>query len=249
MKETIETYKILADLYELYVGKFDYDFDFYKSFCNNSDKIIEIGCGTGRILDILLRKGCKVTGADISQEMLNKAYEKLGEWINTDKLTLINHDFSTKKLYNRFDKALLTYYTFNYILDNPVDFLKNIHYSLNNNGLLLMDLFYPNPLFDNSINGRWIVKEYNIDETIMKIFDNRTMFNDIELRRQIFNFKGAGTKIDTSRKYYSPVELKELLNSAGFKKVEFAYDYDYCEFKPMIDESKLNNNYIVKAEK
>jgi SAM-dependent methyltransferase len=249
MNCSIETYKIFADFYDLYVGKFSTDYDFYKSNCTNTDKIIEIGCGTGRILEYLLRLNLKVTGVDISQEMLDKAQMKLRKWISSGDLSLINHNFTTGKLETRFDKALLTFYTFNYIHDDPKDFLFNIHESLNENGLLLMDLFYPNSLFDRSINDKWLGKKYTIDGTLIKIRDKRKMIDDIEYRQQIFNINKIETKIDTERKYYSPMVLCDLLKFAGFKQIEFSFDYDLNGFSSMIDDKTLENNYIVRAKK
>jgi SAM-dependent methyltransferase len=68
-----ETYKVFADIYDLYVGRFNADLYFYKSFCQKTDRIIEIGCGTGRVLNDFLCEGYQITGLDISQEMLDKA--------------------------------------------------------------------------------------------------------------------------------------------------------------------------------
>ena len=249
MNSAIETYKIFSDFYDLYVGKFESDFNFYKSHCLKTDRILEIGCGTGRILNLLLQMDCKVTGIDISQEMLDKASKKYYNQINSGKLTLINHDFIKDRLNDKFDMILVTFYTFNYILNRPIDFLRNVHNSLNDNGLLLMDLFYPSSLFDNSINGKWIDKEYNIDGQSIKIRDCRTIDNNIEQRQQVFTINGAETKIDTRRKYFSPLVLKKLLKSAGYHDIEFSYDYDYSGFKEMIEEKRLKNNYIVKVRK
>jgi SAM-dependent methyltransferase len=249
MITSIETYKVFADFYDLYVGKYDSDLDFYKLFCNKTDKIIEIGCGTGRILDYFLRLDYNIAGIDISQEMLDKASEKLKKWIDTGKLQLINHDFTIDGLTDRFDKALITFYTFNYILDKPIDFLSNVHKSLSDNGLLLIDLFYPNSLCDTSIDNKWINKEYSINGVQIQIRENRQMIDSIEHRQQIFCLHGKKIKIDTDRKYYKPRELKQCLEMAGYKNIEFSLDYDMTGFGSSIDENKLRNNYIVKAKK
>jgi len=43
--------------------------------------------------------------------------------------------------------------------------------------------------------------------------------------------------------------LEGILKAAGFRSIEFAYNYDYHGFTGMIDEAKLKTNYIVKAMK
>ncbi len=249
MNSAIETYKVFSDFYDLYVGKFDSDFDFYKNYCNKSDKVLEIGCGTGRILDVLLKRGCNVTGVDISQEMLDKVRLKFDKQIKEERLKIFKHDFTSSRINESFDKILLTFYTFNYILDRPIDFLKNVYNSLNDNGILLMDMFYPNSMFDKSINNKWLVKEDNINGNLIRIKDCRSMHNDIEHRQQIYIINGTETKINTRRKYFTPLVLKEIIKSSGFKDANFSYGYDYKGFKDIIDETKLKNNFIVKIKK
>lgn len=65
-----ETYKSFARYYDLYVGDFDADLPLYKSLCSREHRVLEIGCGTGRVLRALLQAGVCVTGVDISDDML-----------------------------------------------------------------------------------------------------------------------------------------------------------------------------------
>jgi ubiquinone/menaquinone biosynthesis C-methylase UbiE len=249
MINSTDTYKTFSNFYDLYVGKYGDDFDFYKTYCKPSDKIIEVGCGTGRILEFFLKQEYKIVGVDVSQEMLDKANEKLSKWINTDSLKLVNHDFTYYRFNDSFDKVLLTFYTFNYIISKPLDFLHNIYNSLNENGLLLMDLFYPTTFYDKSIDNVWVQKDYSVNETCIQIKDNRHVIDNIERRQQIFNIDGSKIKIDTDRKYYSPSDIKELLVIAGFKNIEFALNYDLSGFSSMIEERYLKTNDIIKATK
>ena len=53
----------------------------------NAD-ILEIGCGTGRITELLITKARKVTCIDISKKMIDKNQERLGE-VNAQKVTYI----------------------------------------------------------------------------------------------------------------------------------------------------------------
>jgi SAM-dependent methyltransferase len=248
MNNAIDTYKIFSDFYDLYVGHYDLDFEFYKSYCNKHDDIIEIGCGTGRILNYLLQSGCNLTGVDISQEMLDKASNKLKEYLVLNTLHLLNHDFTDGYLNERFDKALVTFYTFNYIIDKPIDFLRNVGLSLVDDGLLLMDVFYPNSLYNLSIDNQWIEKDYIINGRQIKLKDNRKMTGNIEHRHQIFCVENKEISIATDRRYYSPHELKKYLEMAGFTEIRFALQYEFSAFCPMIAEAQLKNNYLVKAK-
>lgn len=249
MINSIETYKLFADFYDLYAGKFHADLEFYKSFCTETDRIIEIGCGTGRILDYFLESNYCITGVDISQAMLDKATQNLNKWLDSGRLELINHDFTNCSLPKKFDKALVTFYTFNYILDNPADFLKNIHKSLTKNGLILIDAFYPNLLSDKSIDNKWLDKEIILPGKKIKIKDKRRMAGNTERRQQVFYSNGKEIIINSDRKYYRPQELQDYLRIAGFSNIKFSVGYNLNGFCHTIDETKLKNNYIVKARK
>jgi SAM-dependent methyltransferase len=249
MIASVDTYSRFSDFYDLYIGKFKDDLDFYKTYCNPSDKLIEIGSGTGRILEYFLKQNYEIVGVDVSQKMLDKSEEKLGNWIESKKLTLIKHDFTLNKLNNCFDKALLTFFTFNYIIEKPVDFLQHIYESLNDNGVILIDLFYPRTFYDKTLDNFWIQNDYTINGKKIRINDNRHVIDNVERRQQIFYINNRKIKINTDRKYYSPGELKGMLEIAGFKDIQFALDYNLKGFKNMIDENKLKKNFIVKARK
>lgn len=48
--------------------------------------VLDIPCGTGRITELLLQKGYKVVGADVSREMLRVASKKLRSYANLEGL-------------------------------------------------------------------------------------------------------------------------------------------------------------------
>ena len=54
------------------------DLEFYLEFCRSADgKILELGCGTGRILIPAAAAGCQIDGLDASEYMLAKCRENL----------------------------------------------------------------------------------------------------------------------------------------------------------------------------
>ncbi len=92
MTNSLDAYKLFAQYYDLYIGSFNEDMNFYTSFCNKNDEIIEIGCGTGRILKHFLESGFHITGVDISDEMLEIAKKKLRQYELNGQLFLKNKE-------------------------------------------------------------------------------------------------------------------------------------------------------------
>ncbi|HOJ76850.1 MAG TPA: class I SAM-dependent methyltransferase, partial [Bacillota bacterium] len=158
---TVDTYREFAQFYDLYTTNFKIDLPLYLHYCNEHHNILEVGCGTGRVLNSLAEAGCKVFGVDISDAMLAIAGRKLQEQIGKGTIRLKNFDFSNGPLEEEFDRVLITFYTLNYLID--VDqcqrFIQNIKKSLSNNGLILIDLFYPRSFQNPESNGVWFEKD------------------------------------------------------------------------------------------
>lgn len=77
VKKTIETYEQTADFYDsLYpdVNKENIDFFIDKL---NGDKILDIGCGSGRDAEYFVSKGLDVTGIDLSNRFIEISQAKV----------------------------------------------------------------------------------------------------------------------------------------------------------------------------
>lgn len=73
-----DPYADLPDLYDLEHAEFDDDIELYLRLAEVvGDPILELGCGTGRVLAPLVEAGHRVTGIDISRPMLAKAEARL----------------------------------------------------------------------------------------------------------------------------------------------------------------------------
>jgi len=72
MSKTKNLYLTSAHLYDTCIQRVynDCDIPFYLSYAKPNDNILEIACGTGRITIPLAKKGCMVTGIDLSRPML-----------------------------------------------------------------------------------------------------------------------------------------------------------------------------------
>ena len=60
-----------SKFYDSLVSNDNYDFDFLDQILNNTKKpILELACGSGRVMIPLLEKGYNVSGVDLSDDML-----------------------------------------------------------------------------------------------------------------------------------------------------------------------------------
>ena len=180
--------------------------------------------------------------------MLEIAKEKLKIEIQNKSIILLEHDFSNNSIIQKYDICLITWYTFNYISKNAVKFLKNISKNLNNDSMIVMDLFYPNTLKKPEINNKWVEKEIYLENKKYLIKDKRNIKNNVEERIQIFEIGGRSTKISTNRFYYSKADIKNILIKAGYSEIKFIENYDVSTIHTLGKNENTENDYICIAK-
>lgn len=102
-------------------------------------KILDAGCGLGRISVELAALGLDVTGVDIIQSELDAARESAeAEGV---PLTLINHDLRSFQAREQFDCAVNLYTSFGYCatIEEDMKILKNIADSVKTGGTFIME--------------------------------------------------------------------------------------------------------------
>lgn len=108
--------------------------------------VLELGCGTGRLLLPLAQAGHTLTGVDISPALLAVARRKLAQALLARQVTLVEADLRTFVLPRRdFGFAFCTSNTLMH-LTTPADqlaALTNAAAHLRPGGLLMVDLFHP----------------------------------------------------------------------------------------------------------
>ncbi|BDR70552.1 S-adenosylmethionine-dependent methyltransferase [Clostridium tetani] len=100
----------------------------------NFNTILDVGCGTGSILFLLLyeKENIKAYGLDISEEMLNVAKEKL-----KDKAILTLGDSENMPYKDEFFDVVICTDSFHHY-PNPLNVLKEIHRTLKERGVLII---------------------------------------------------------------------------------------------------------------
>jgi len=144
----------LARLYDLF--PFQADLPFYRDLATaQGGRVLEIACGSGRVLAPLAEAGNEVVGLDASPYMLALAREKLmaaGPEVMS-RAELVQGDMREFALGKQFDLAVIAVKSFAYLIHRADHqrALAAIAAHLRPGGLLAMDLMHPSPA--------WLLRE------------------------------------------------------------------------------------------
>jgi len=142
-------YAFVADLYDHVVPYHNRpDIAFYVQAAQESGgPVLEIGCGTGRILIPTARAGIEIVGLDLSPHMLAVCRQRLHDepaevraWVR-----LVQADMRDFELDQRFALVTTPFRPFQHMttVEDQLACLKNIHRHLITGGRLILDLFNP----------------------------------------------------------------------------------------------------------
>lgn len=198
--------------------------------------VLDLGCGTGSITNILSKRGYDMIGIDISCDMLNVARDKM---IKEERDVLyLCQDIRNFELYGTVDAILCTLDVLNYITDEKElekVFLLAKNY-LNNGGIFIFDI-NTRYKFENVLsNNTFVTDENGVFYTWENEYKN-------DLSTQYFSFfkeepNGQYSRFDEIhvQRAYDLEKLCDLLKSCGFSVTGI---YDVLTFeKPRLDCEK-----------
>ena len=110
-------YDAIAPFYDIEHAHFDEDLDMYRNFAEVcGGKILELACGSGRLLLPLAREGYTLTGVDTSAAMLDLARTELEQAGVAKGCQLVQQDMCTLQLPDTFRLALIALGSFGHII-------------------------------------------------------------------------------------------------------------------------------------
>lgn len=189
---------------------------------DKSQKILDVGCGTGRHAIELTKRGYTVTGIDLSETQLKRAKEKAER--NNLKIDFQQQDARNLTFNNEFDMAImLCEGGFPLMETDEMNFeiLKSVTKSLNGQGKFIF----------TTLNGLFplyhSVEKFCASETEegnatyrSNTFDLMT-FRDHNVTEFEDDF-GNKKVLKCNERYYVPSEITWLLKSLGYKKIEIS---------------------------
>jgi SAM-dependent methyltransferase len=144
----IDLYRERPDLYDLLHDGEMADVTFYvglaRALAPARGTVLELGCGTGRVMDALLEQGLHVTGLDGEPAMLARARRRLARY--GDRARLVHADMRRPELGpQRFDLVLVSANTFMHLEDHAAQraCLRGVHAHLSEGGAAVLDLANP----------------------------------------------------------------------------------------------------------
>ena len=249
MKTGYDDYAFIADLYDFVPGyAYRGDLNFYLDCCRSANgKILELGCGTGRILIPTAESGCYITGLDFSEHMLARCKQKLQEKPEEvqKRVCLVRGSMTDFNLNETFSMVIIPFRPFQHLVDvsDQMACLKCIHKHLKDKGRLVFDFFQVDP---RKMFGSKFTEEEAEDFSWVDLPDGKKFrrshrisakhwsqqYNDVELIYYVSHPDGQVERLVQAFpfRYFFRYEVQHLLERCGFRIAEIYGNFDKSIF-------------------
>ena len=226
------------------------DVPFYVSAAKEfGEPVLELGCGSGRVTLAIAQAGCKITGLDISQKMLDRAEVKLatlpeeartrvslaqGNMTNFELKALFPH-----KLVLKFPRVIIPFRPFQHLLETQqqLDCLHCVRNHVESGGHLILDFFQSDArrMHDPEFLKERKAAEYEMSggrrvvlTEHLTAFHRAAQCNDVEMIYNVMHPDGRQERLAMAFpfRYFFRYEVEHLLARCGFKVQETYGDFD-----------------------
>jgi SAM-dependent methyltransferase len=205
---------------------------FYREEAEKSrGKVLEVACGTGRVLLPIARKGISIVGIDRSPAMLERCYELLAREPKEvqERVRLEQMDMRTFNLGERFALAIIPFRPLQHMVKvaDQLSTFRSIHRHLDQGGHLVFDVFNP----DLKVLAAGPGEEHE-DFPLTKLLDGRSVrrtarvtgvhpsrqTSDVELTYYVTDTSGKAEKsvMRFPMRWFGRFEIEHLLERCGF---------------------------------
>lgn len=232
--DTIPDFGLLYDSVPLYAARTDVGF-YVDDAKAAGGRVLEVGCGTGRILLPIARAGCAITGIDGSKQMLERCRLNLAAEPDAvqSRIQLAQHDMRDFSLAEKFALIIAPFRVVQHLttMDDQLQFLATVARHLAPQGRLVFDVF--NPRFDILVGADGVERE---DTPEQRLPDGRTFHRAYRIARVrwidqvseaelVYYVDGKRYVQAFEMRWYLAAELRHLLARAGFRVREMYGDF------------------------
>lgn len=251
----MEAYTSFAQVYDMFMDNIDYEKwgEYLKGLLKENGVkdgiILDMGCGTGNITQILSAAGYDMIGIDNSQDMLNIAMEKRGD---DESILYLLQDMREFELYGTVAAVVCICDSINYITsyEDLVDVFKLVNNYLDPGGVFIFDL---NTVYKYEQIGDSTIAEDREESSF--IWDNYYYEDEHINEYQLSIFiEGEDKRYDKFsethyQRAYTIEEVKKALKEAGLQFV-ISYDaFSHDDIKPDSERIYVIAKEITKSQK
>jgi SAM-dependent methyltransferase len=236
-------YELIAPFYDIEHAHFSEDLDLYRNFAELcGGKILELACGSGRVLLPLAQEGYELTGVDSSAAMLAIARTHIEAAGLGARCTLEWQNIITLHLEQKFRLAFIALGSFAHITTRKeqVEALKSIHAHLSPGGTFIIDISNADVHYMEDLGGQMLHQAtwQRDDGTFLTHFVSPATATDrrlLELTHFYDEHSQGGavhrTIVTTHLYLFGRNEMELLLERAGFIMKDVYGDYDLSPFQ------------------
>jgi SAM-dependent methyltransferase len=236
-----------GDVYDSILGNLDFGVDYYRNLALEAKgPVLEIGCGTGRLLIPCLQAGVAIEGLDLARPMLERLRRR------TDDLglrpQLYEADMRDFKLPKRYRFIFIACNSFNHNLTqhDQIRCLQRCRDHLEPGGLLAVETFVPTLDLVGMKQGERVLEIETTDPNTgrhLRVWDTRSFDRVTQIQHSITDVEfydptGKLEKIQRSEfdvRWIYKSEFELLLRAAGFPRWEVVGGY---ENRPLVSDDQ-----------
>jgi SAM-dependent methyltransferase len=236
-----------ARYYDADYGAADDDLPFYRELAQRTGgPVLEVMCGSGRLLLPLARAGLRLAGVDISGAMLGLARQRLEAAKLSERVQLLEADIRERAPHGPFGLAIVALNSFMHLTDtsDQLAALEHIRAALRPGGLLAIDLFNPDTCTLSEQHGALVLdKRFALaDGTQVQKFVAQHVEMAAQLSHVTFIYDEIDAAGQVSRstlpftmRWLYRYELEHLLARAGFALESLYGSYDLDDYSTESD--------------
>jgi len=225
------------------------DVRFYRSLVTEKGgPVLDLGCGTGRLLVPLIRAGLEVVGVDLSWSMLRRAQSRLVRLPAgvRRRANLLRGDMTRLTFRRPFAVVLVAFHGLQHVATaaQMTRALRSFAAALEPGGWLVFDLFVPaEPFLRRDPTREWDRTVFRhpgtgrrTAYTLVQRHDRRRRLLLMEMRYQALDRAGRprGTPevVRLCHRLWEPPEIDRLLGRSGFETLARYADFDGTPWSP-----------------